>query len=227
MTRCLVMKKKIIICLFCSCVAILGLAQIPDSVSIQPERNSLLDSLLSQISQDSLQIDSILTKKKKRSIIAWLKSDYPDPKKSLILSIVPGLGQAYNKKYWKIPIVYAAIGGLIYTVDYNSRQYNRLQTAYLAKVDDDENTVNEFVGTALDNATTLKNLRNGFDKNRQLSWIGLVLVYALNGVDAFVDGHLLNFDIDEDLSMKVTPQLEMNAMSAQTLIGMGVVFQLK
>lgn len=206
-------------------------AQIPDSVLNPPTRNMALDSILNKIENDTSQIaiqaDTLLEKKKKFRILGWLKEDYPDPKKGLILSAVPGLGQAYNKKYWKIPIVYAAIGGLIYTVDYNSGQYRRLQTAYLAKVDGDESTISEFEGTPIGSASTLKNLRDNFDKNRQLSWIGLVVVYALNGVDAFVDGHLLNFDIDEDLSMRIKPNLDVNIVTAQPVIGLGLSFSLK
>lgn len=223
------MKKIILnIAIFCSFISIME-AQIPDSVV---QSSSLIPlEIDSSINANRLAIDttSVVTdstnQKQKFNLFRWVKSDYPSPKKALILSAVPGMGQFYNKKYWKIPIVYAAIGGLVYVVDLNNRQYNRLQTAYLATVDDDPITVSEFENTPLDNAQTLRNLRDSYDKNRQLSWFGLVAVYILGGVDAFVDGHLLDFDVSDDLSMKIKPDIGINWAATTPTLGIGLSFQ--
>lgn len=217
------MKKIIITIAILFSLASMTMAQVPDSTHhpmvTVPTTN--VDSL-----SDALKIMTNSNKKKDRfNAINWLKEDYPNPKKALLLSVIPGMGQAYNKKYWKIPIVYAAIGGLIFVVDLNNRQYNRLQTAYLATVDDDETTISEFENTPLDNATTLRTLRDGYDKNRQLSWFGLVAVYLLGGIDAFVDGHLLDFDVSDDLSLKVKPDVGMHLASGTPAMGIGLHFQ--
>lgn len=224
------MNKIIIItiALFCSLTGTV-LAQMPDSISTSV--TSLTPKIDSTLVQNNIQLDSLnvakdsLRKKKKFRLLAWVKEGYPNPKKALILSAIPGMGQAYNKKYWKIPIVYAAIGGLAFTIDLNNRQYNRLQTAFLATVDDDATTVSEFAGTQLDNSETLRTLRNSFDKSRQLSWFGLVAVYILGGVDAFVDGHLLDFDVSDDLSLKIKPDASINLATSSPALGIGLSLQ--
>lgn len=223
------MKKTILsIAIFCCFVSMME-AQIPDSVvQSSPLISTEVDSsiIVNNLVTDTTSVIADSTKKKQKfNPIHWVRADYPSPKKALILSAVPGMGQFYNKKYWKIPIVYAAIGGLVYVVDLNNRQYNRLQTAYLATVDDDPDTISEFVDTRLDNDQTLRNLRDSYDKNRQLSWFGLVAVYILGGVDAFVDGHLLDFDVSDDLSMKVKPNIDVNWIAATPTLGIGISFQ--
>lgn len=150
-----------------------------------------------------------------------VKSKYPNPKKAAFLSLaIPGGGQIYNKRWWKLPLVYGALGGVIYAIDYNTGFYNRFRVALIAERDD--NKPHEFDGLSIDNEQSLLNLRNEFDKNRQLAYVGLVAVYALTAVEAFVDAHLKNFDIDEDLSFQVKPQLETIPIMGQTLMGLSV-----
>jgi len=155
----------------------------------------------------------------------FFKKDYPAPKKAMYLSLAfPGAGQAYNKSYWKMPLIYGAMGGVIFAIDYNNSRYQRLSTAYQLALKDQPH---EFTGTAIDDTSALRNLRDQFDKNRQLSWIGLVAVHLLNAVDAFVDAHLLNFDISDDLSVGVQPNVDVNVATQTTAIGMGVRFSIK
>jgi len=151
----------------------------------------------------------------------FFKKGYPDPKKAGLMSlVVPGSGQIYNKDWWKVPFVYAAIGGLVYAINYNNEQYDRFQTAYQLTLDGKEN---EFTGTPLgQNTRALRSIRDGFDKNRQLSYIGLVAVYLLNGVEAFVAAHLNNFDISDDLSMQLRPELGIDPLSQHPTFGFGV-----
>mgnify|MGYP006279326399 CR=1 FL=1 len=150
----------------------------------------------------------------------FFKKDYPDPMKAGIMSLVlPGSGQIYNGRWWKVPLVYGALGGMVYAIVWNTDQYNRFQTAYQLKLDDQPH---EFSGTSFDNAQALRSIRDTYDKNRQLSYVGLVFVYLLNGIEAFVDAHLQNFDISEDLSLRVRPRVGIDAFSQQPVWGIGL-----
>jgi hypothetical protein len=124
----------------------------------------------------------------------------PNPKKSALYSLIlPGSGQIYNGNWWKTPFVYAAIGGSIAYLQINQSRYKRFKTALeleLAK------KPHEFTGK-INSAEALRNLRNKYDKNTQTSYIGVVIVYGIVAIEAFVDAHLQNFDISDDLSIKV------------------------
>lgn len=124
----------------------------------------------------------------------------PNPKKSALYSLIlPGSGQIYNGNWWKTPFVYAAIGGSVAYLQINQSRYKRFKTALeleLAK------KPHEFTGK-INSAEALRNLRNKYDKNTQTSYIGVVVVYGIVAVEAFVDAHLQNFDISDDLSIKV------------------------
>ena len=124
----------------------------------------------------------------------------PNPKKSALYTLVlPGSGQIYNGNCWKTPFVYAAIGGSIAYLQFNQSRYKRFKTALeleLAK------KPHEFTGK-INSAEALRNLRNKYDKNTQTSYIGVVVVYGIVAIEAFVDAHLQNFDISDDLSIKV------------------------
>lgn len=187
-------------------------AQVTDTLVNDPS------IILNDTTSVELSEDTITTKRS--FIYRTFKEDYPSPKKAALLAIVPGMGQVYNKKWWKLPIVYGAFTGLYFSIKFNRDNYNTFQTAYLAEVNGE---THEFVGTQLDNANTLKTLRDGYDKNLQLSYIGGVLVYLLQGVDAFVDAHLLSFDVDEDLSINVDPSII--SIGNQNTLGMGIVLE--
>ncbi len=143
----------------------------------------------------------------------------PVPKKSLIWSAIPGGGQFYNRRYWKIPLVYAALGGMVYLIDYNQTNYRNLKTALELKIQD---LPHEYSGTRIDDVRTLRNLRDEFDKNTQLSYIGTVIVYALQGIEAYTDAHLMNFDINEDLSLQLKPHIELNPATQTMAPGLGL-----
>ncbi len=154
----------------------------------------------------------------------FFKRNYPDPKKALFMSyVLPGSGQVYNKHWWKLPIVYGAFGGLIYAINFNTSRYNRFSTALDLKRQDE---MHEFSGTRLDSENALQTLRDQYDRNRQLSWIGLVFTYALTGIDAFVSAHLKSFDVSEDISLKLKPAVETVPVSASPAIGLGLRFSL-
>jgi hypothetical protein len=131
------------------------------------------------------------------------KKNYSTPRKASVMSaILPGLGQAYNKKYWKIPVIYAAFGGLgymFYNSNVNYRDYRKNLIAYY---DDDPETQNELFWLDGDQ---LQAEKQRFKKYRDFAAIGIGLLYILNIVDANVDAHLKTFDISDDLSIHIDP----------------------
>lgn len=143
------------------------------------------------------------------------------PKRATIYSaILPGLGQAYNKKYWKIPIIYAGFGTIGYFIGWNNKYYNTYKLAYSDLTDDDETTdsYNDLEATQyydLDDPTDFNNFKSGLSKqqdyyrrNRDLLIISIVGFYGLNLIDASVDAHLFDFDISEDLSLNWQPSVQ-------------------
>lgn len=133
------------------------------------------------------------------------------PRKATIYSMVlPGLGQAYNKKYWKIPVVYAGFGVLIYFINFNDGLYKDYRSAYLHSLindglpeDEKEPPINEY--EALYETSFLLEAKNFYRRNRDLSYILTGVWYLLQMVDATVDAHLLTWDVGEDLSLNVQP----------------------
>lgn len=142
------------------------------------------------------------------------------PRKAAIYSaILPGLGQAYNKKYWKIPLVYIGFGGIGYFIKWNNDFYKTYKQAYSDLTDGDENS-NSFLDLEaaayfdLDNSTDYNNFKTGLSKqqayyrrNRDLLIISTVAFYGLNIIDASVDAHFFNFDISEDLTFNWQPAM--------------------
>lgn len=133
-------------------------------------------------------------------------------------AILPGLGQAYNKKYWKIPIVYAALGAGTYFYIDNNKEYKRYRDAYkrrLAGYEDDE-----FYGSVTDDG--LREAQKHFRRNKELSLLITFGLYALNIIDANVDAHLLQFNVDDNLSLK--PHYNRNAISKTGDLGLTLNF---
>ena len=128
------------------------------------------------------------------------------PKKAALFSTaLPGLGQAYNKKYWKIPIIYAGFAGLAYSYSINQSKFKTYRNAYKYRIDSDPNTIDAYVGVYTDE--NLNTLQKYYHRYRDLSVIGIAALYVLNIVDASVDAHLFKFDVSDDLSMQIEPTL--------------------
>ncbi|MGD1845600.1 MAG: DUF5683 domain-containing protein [Salibacteraceae bacterium] len=124
-------------------------------------------------------------------------------KAALYSALLPGLGQAYNGKYWKIPIVYAGMGTSIFFILDNRKNYIDFRDAYIAEIDSCPETV-----STLNPLFTTTALRERADQYRQwmeLSYIITAGIYVLNIVDASVDAHLSTFDVSDDLSLRVMP----------------------
>jgi hypothetical protein len=124
------------------------------------------------------------------------------PKKATLLSLaMPGAGQIYNKKYWKLPIVYGGIGLSVYYLDRNLKDIRYFKKNLIAIQDDDPATVNE----TLFSENALEQIVDQRKNWRDLSYVAIGLVYALQVLDANVDAHLFYFDVDRDLSLYVLP----------------------
>lgn len=139
-------------------------------------------------------------------------------------ALLPGLGQAYNKKYWKIPLVYAALGTGVYFYLNNDKEYKRYRDAYknrLAGFDTDE-----FWGTGstpqISNEALIRAQRT-LSRNREISILVTIGIYALNVIDANVDAHLLQYNVDENLAIK--PHFNFNELDATTNLGLTLNFK--
>ena len=125
------------------------------------------------------------------------------PRKAAILSsTLPGLGQIYNKKYWKIPIIYAGLLTSAYYINDNNVQYKLYKDAYLKRLDnnpDNDNFVGEY------SSGDLLILKDFYRRNREVSILCFVGTYIINVLDASVDAHLFDYDISEDISLQMTP----------------------
>ena len=146
-------------------------------------------------------------------------------KKALILSaVLPGAGQVYNRQAWKIPIIYAAIGGVGYYTYSNYTQMKLYKEEYLYRVNNDGATLHPN-DADISNAPTsnIYNMYETYNKTFQLSVIIAAAVYGINLLDAYVFGHLFDFQISDDLSLNVMPGLNPYT-SWNPTSGLGVSF---
>lgn len=179
--------------------------------SLAVESLSLEDS----ITIDSASLSKVLAPKalrKKRNWATWR----PDTKRAMWLALVlPGAGQIYNRKYWKLPIIYGGFVGCAYAMSWNNQMYHDYSQAYLDIMDDDPNTqsYNQFLhlGAQID-ANNIERYKEIFRKRkdryrrwRDMSMFVMIGVYAFSVIDAYVDASLSEFDISDDLSFRVEP----------------------
>lgn len=154
-----------------------------------------------------------------------------DPAKAALLSaVLPGAGQIYNKKYWKLPIVYAGLGGLAAVVGYSATEWRGFTRAYRFEVDDNSLTEGEYKGFTGENQLLVK--RRQFKRTLDLSAIALTIFYLLHIVDATVDAHLMNFDVNDDISVSINPDFNYQAntninLSNNMYTGVKIRFYLK
>ncbi len=143
-----------------------------------------------------------------------------NPNTALIMSaVLPGLGQAYNNKYWKIPIIYGAGGAFVYYIGYNNIQYKKFRDAY--ELSDGKNKI-EVDGRLLDHETLFRGERY-YERWRNISVFGLGLVYLLNMIDAMIDAHFFYYDVSDDLTMRIHPAL-LNEHGMTAAIGVQINF---
>lgn len=184
-----------------------------DSVWIEASTDSVVQVVMEQA--DSLPMPSKVTLDFK-----------PDPKRAVLMALIPGLGQIYNRKYWKLPIVYGGLMGCIYAVTWNNRNYRDYYQAYLDIMDDaqypgrpaseyhqswqdflsDTADPEEYVSSSYFQEL-LKNRKDRFRRYRDMSIFITIGVYAISIIDAYVDAQLFDFDISPDLSLHWSPEV--------------------
>ena len=159
---------------------------------------------------------------------AFIEKKEIDPlrpsKAAFYSAILPGAGQFYNKKYWKIPIVWGAIGTGVYFYVRNDKQYDRYRDAYkrrLAGFTDDE--FSDADGNPLISDDGLIRAQQQFRRNKEVSLLVTLGLYALNIIDANVDAHLLQFNVDENLSL--SPHYQYNQMENSGDLGLTLNFK--
>ncbi|MDV7140033.1 DUF5683 domain-containing protein [Maribacter sp. TH_r10] len=179
------------------------------------------DSLDLELKEEGIVVQDIMVEKKKEI------NPLAPSKAAFYSAVLPGLGQVYNKRYWKVPIVYAALGVGVYAYKYNDDYYKRFRTAYkrrLAGFTDDE-----FYDINGDNAEgadpdldsdDLEYQQENYQRDRDLSLVLTIAMYALNIIDANVDAHLKQFNVDEDLSLDVHPYLNLNPVTSDPNYGL-------
>lgn len=188
---------------------------VPDIASADSVKMSV-DSALH--ANDSVQLaklnQSLQPVKKKRDWATWR----PDTKRAMWLALVlPGAGQIYNRKYWKLPIIYGGFVGCAYAITWNNQMYHDYSQAYMDIMDDDPNTqsYNQFLhlGATID-ASNIERYKEIFRKRkdkyrrwRDMGTFVMIGIYAFSVIDAYVDASLSEFDISDDLTLRVEPTM--------------------
>jgi hypothetical protein len=128
------------------------------------------------------------------------------PKKAVIYSLIcPGLGQIYNRKYWKLPFIYGGGGAFLYYVCYNQRKYEKFRDAYITESAKDEPAETVEIDGYNYRYERLEAGRDYYRRYRDISIAGLGAMYLLNVIDAMVDAHFFYYDVSDDLSMHLKP----------------------
>ena len=179
--------KKITILLFINClIGLISSAQVNDTLK---ER------------KNQLTLDT--AKPAPKLIEAY------SPRKAIIRSaILPGWGQIYNKKHWKLPLVYGALGTTTYLFFRNLKQYKEAKEAYILATDNNPNNdeqIQQPYYTVKDQPERIRTFRNQVRQNVDYSVLFFIIFWGLNVADAAVDAHLKTFDVSDDLSLRIKP----------------------
>lgn len=179
------LKKLFFISLFFLSIPLVGQSQIDTTQQLVVKTNP------SQVIQGT-ETDSSLMK-------------IHSPKKAAIFSaILPGAGQVYNKKYWKVPLVYGVGLGMAYIISTNYRDYEKYRESYITRIDTNSTGTDYF--PFISNSGLQSEIERT-QKNYELAVVGIALVYVLQIVDATVDAHLKTFDVSDDLSLAIRPAI--------------------
>ena len=197
-----------------------SMGNIPGKIVVEQTKNDTLRINDVQITTAALDGDSSRVSKKRSATdvpdrIARFK---PEPYRATWLAVVlPGAGQIYNRKYWKLPIVHGGIMGCLYAYNWNNQMYSDYRQAFLDIMDADPNSKSyeTFFPSGYDfqkNEEYLKELfkkrKDRYRRWRDLSVFACIGVYLVSIVDAYVDAHLSSFDISEDINLSIQPDVQ-------------------
>ncbi|RIV52303.1 hypothetical protein D2V93_06275 [Flagellimonas taeanensis] len=189
----------------------IGFSQEKEETGKEEPQPQEVDSLAQNLEGEGVTFEEV-TKRESVNPLA--------PSKAAFYSAVfPGLGQIYNKRYWKAPIVWGAIGTGIYVYSNNNTEYKRARNAFkrrLAGFTDDE-----FFGRISDEA--LEGAQENTQRDRDLALVITIALYALNIIDANVDAHLKQYNVDDNLAVDFQPYIDVNPVTNQPNYGMALV----
>ena len=187
----------------------------------QPQPSKEVDSITQNMEGEGVTFEEV-TKQKNINPLA--------PSKAAFYSaILPGLGQIYNKRYWKAPIVWGAIGTGIYVYSINNTEYRRARNAFkrrLAGFEDDEfwDLNGDGFGPDL-TSEALQGAQENTQRDRDLALVITIALYALNIIDANVDSHLKQYNVSDDLAVDFNPYLDINPFTNKPNYGMAMVIK--
>ena len=223
-------------------IILLLLLLLPVSVPLraeEPELTQPVDSISSGMERESFAEED-----EPKTVVVDPDSPYgldgkkifnPDPTRAVWLSaLCPGLGQIYNRRYWKLPIVVGGFMGLIYATNWNNNQYTDYSQAFRDLTDSDPDSrsyMNFFPPTTVESdldlawlTSVMQSRKNYYRRNRDLCIICMVGLYLLCMVDAYVDASMAHFDISPDLSLDLTPALMLNPSDHRINLGLNWAF---
>ena len=184
----------------------------------KPQQTKEVDSIAQNMEGEGVTFEEVI---KQKSINPLAPS-----KAAFYSAILPGLGQIYNKRYWKVPIVWGAIGTGIYAYSYNNTEYRRARNAFkrrLAGFTDDEFSRED--GTPIISDEALQEAQENTQRDRDLALVITIALYALNIIDANVDSHLKQYNVSDDLAIDFNPYLDINPFTNEPNYGMAMVIK--
>jgi hypothetical protein len=170
---------------------------------------------LNIISKGTLSSKSLKVQKEKVQIKKH------DPKTASCLAIIPGAGQIYNKKYWKLPIVYAGLGATSFLIYYYADLTSLYRREYVARMNNE--TGKQFSKLKDVSIENVLELRNFYRRNMEICIGACAIVYVLSILDACVDAHLFYYDVSEDLSLGIKPKINYNPINGVAAPGVGLI----
>ena len=186
------------------------------------KRLGLLLILLTLALQGMFAQDTLILKQDAPAQTERIRNSH-NPKTATWLALIPGAGQAYNRKYWKMPIVYAGFGATMYFAITNGNDYHLYRDAYDYKMgiktDVSQQAIEEAAKYTEDNLITL---RDYYRSNMELSWIITAAWYIVQIIDANVDAHFFYYDINDDLTLHVEPQWNLTNERIYNNIGLSL-----
>jgi hypothetical protein len=197
-----------------------------------PSSLEISSLMVDTLSPELLKIDTLPLKEKGEVSKHWYnkgmigkltRKGYPNPQKATFFSmILPGAGQAYNKHYWKLPLVAGMAYGGYSWITWSKEGLDEFQNAFDLKAA--KSPEDPYPNVSL---TEVDRVRTSWEKRYQQAWIGVVVGYLLVAADSYVSAHLKQFDVNENLSLQIKPAVTPVIGSLQPSLGMGISFRLK
>ncbi len=206
-------KNLVLVLIYSLFISISGFSQEETKTDSLPEEVKVSKRLVN---------DSLLTKKKRINPLA--------PSKAAFYSaLLPGLGQVYNKRYWKVPLVYALLGTGVFSYIQNDRLYDRFRVAFKRRqagfFDDEFYDPDNTLPIPHFELDVLQNQQERYQRDRDLWLVVSIAFYAVNVIDANVDAHLKQFNIDDDLTLDFNPYFNLDPITNNPNYGMALTIK--